>query len=109
MIPVRLLVVGPLRVIEVALRLRLIVALIARRVFVDVAAAVISARHIIVDVFLDVVSLSGDRISERLIRLLNFLEHFERFVPFFLREAVCAHEVRMVFLRHFVVGQLDLL
>jgi hypothetical protein len=109
MIPVRLLVVGPLRVIEVFLRLRLIVATVARLVLVDVAAAVIRTGQIVVDVFFNVVSLASDRIPECLIRLLNFLKHFFCFILFFRRKTVGTHKVRMVFLRHLVVGQLDLL
>ena len=109
MIPLRLLVVGPLRVVEVTLRLRLIVAAVARLVLVDVAAAVIRTGHIVVDVFLNVVSLASDRISKCLVSLLNFFEHLFCFMLFFLRKTVGTHKVRMVFLCHLVVGQLDLL
>ena len=104
MIPVWLLIIGPFCVIEVTLRLWLVVTALRRLVFVDISGAVGSAGHVIVDVLFDVISLSSDRITERLICLLNFLEHLTGLVPFRISEAISSHKVRMILLCHSSIG-----
>ena len=92
--------------VEVFLSFWLIVGPLTCLVLVDVARAISCTVRVLVYIFFDVVSLTGDWITQNLIRLLDLLEHFVRVVALSISEVVAREEVRVVLLSHLVIGVL---
>ena len=104
MIPVRLLVIGPLSVIEIRLLPHIdVIALSSRVILVCLRVNTDSCIQLIVYV----VGLPRNRIGQYFICFLNLLEVNLSLLLLFVR--LLKLKVRMVLLGHLVIGQLDLL
>lgn len=108
MVPIRLLVISPFRVIKVFLLTWLVVRPLACCILIDRLIHLVPIGSI-VHIVLDIVSLSRDRVAEDLIGLLNLFEHLISFFLFLLSHILSLQEIRMVLLRHLVVRQLYIL
>lgn len=99
MVPVGLLVVRPFRVVKVSLlaNVYVIAALTSRGILICLGVD----RDACVELIINVISLTGDRIGKDLIRLRDFLEVPLSLVLGFL--GLIELEIRMVLLGHFVV------
>ena len=106
-IPVWLLVISPLVVVEVFLSPGLVVTPLASLVLVDVPRTVLS--HGLLNVLLNVVSLTSNGRAECLISFLDLLKHLVCMLPLRFSEIVGGQEIRVVLFGHLVVGKFHLL
>ncbi len=73
MIPVRLLIAGPLSMVEISNSPRLVETSLSEYILVD---SCILVGHSLINPVLNIIGLSADGIREYLIGFMDFLEHF---------------------------------
>uniref|UniRef100_A0A7S3FYD0 Uncharacterized protein n=1 Tax=Strombidium rassoulzadegani TaxID=1082188 RepID=A0A7S3FYD0_9SPIT len=108
MVPVRLLVVSPLGVVEVALLLGLEVGAARGLILVNTLVNVRLVATAVVEVVLDVVGLPRNGVLEHLVSFQDLLEVFSCLVPLPLGDVLAHEEVGVVLFGQLVVRLLDL-